>query len=214
MKNTVLIILLLFFSIGTYGQVDQSGKTTTVKGLGLPEENKNSILKIEEKKRGLFYSTRKPITLSEPEEKTFSMRTDADGLLDYKMEGFVPKAFTKDKEIKEAYSRDQYLGDVKTGGSFVELYCRDHEYVDGDRVRVYVNDELVNPSVSLGSGYTPILVKLKTGFNTVVFEALNMGASGPNTAELKILDEMGNLLTTKEWNLTTGTKATLIVVKQ
>jgi hypothetical protein len=57
-------------------------------------------------------------------------------------------------------------------------------------------------------------VPLKSGFNKIDFEALNQGTSGPNTAQLNIYDEIGNLLASYEWNLLTGNKATAILVKQ
>lgn len=218
MKNYFLIIILFSFSFGGFAQLENN-KKVTVEGLGIPAPKKEipkekpetpEIKKAPE--NGLFLN-RPPITLTPEKDQGFRMLQD-DGLLDYRIKDFVPKAFKKDKEIREEFKNDQYLGDFTTTGSFVELYCRDHEYVDGDKVRVFVNGEMINNSISLGSGYTPVLVKLKEGFNTVIFEALNMGASGPNTAELQVLDEDGNLITTKEWNLTTGTKAKLIVVKK
>jgi len=58
-----------------------------------------------------------------------------------------------------------------------------------------------------------VLVNLQEGFNSIQFVALNQGSSGPNTAELRILSEKGEMLAKKEWNLLTGAKAELIVVK-
>jgi hypothetical protein len=46
------------------------------------------------------------------------------------------------------------------------------------------------------------------------FEALNQGTSGPNTAAFSVFDDSGNLITSNEWNLTTGIKATIVVVKE
>lgn len=162
-------------------------------------------------KKGMFDSS-ETSTLGKEEEKPFSMRTD-NGLMKYQPENFKPKAF-KDKEVREEFRRDQYLGDLVTGGSIVELYCRDHEYIDGDKVRVWVNGEIVHNSISLGSGYYPILVRLNMGFNNIEFEALNQGTSGPNTAELRVFDEKGIEVARKEWNLMTGGKANMVVVKQ
>lgn len=202
------------------GQVDQS--TTTVKApdglLTSPQtgDESKSLLRTNgnhslSNKRGLLNSS--SVKLGEEKEPSFSMRTD-NGLMTFKPKDFAPKAFTKDKEIKAEYHKDQYLGDLKTGGGFVELYCRDHEYVDGDRIRIYVNGEMIHNNIALGAGYHPILVRLNMGFNSIEFEALNQGTSGPNTAELRIFDENGMEMAKKEWNLMTGGKANLIVVKQ
>ncbi len=219
MKKLYFLIGLALLSTGAYTQIDKS--TTTVKapgGLMAPKtgSESSSLLKSPgnhslSTKKGMFDSS-ETSTLGKEEEKPFSMRTD-NGLMKYQPENFKPKAF-KDKEVREEFRRDQYLGDLVTGGSIVELYCRDHEYIDGDKVRVWVNGEIVHNSISLGSGYYPILVRLNMGFNNIEFEALNQGTSGPNTAELRVFDEKGIEVARKEWNLMTGGKANMVVVKQ
>lgn len=165
-------------------------------------------------KKGIFSTENEPLKLGEKESKTFSMRTDDNGLMTFKGKDFTPKAFTKDKEALEEFRRDQYLGDFKTTGVFVELYCRDHEYVDGDKVKISVNGVVINKNMSLGATYTPIMVKLDSGLNNIEFEALNQGTSGPNTAELRVYDDQGREVIRKEWNLLTGSRANLVVVKQ
>ena len=50
--------------------------------------------------------------------------------------------------------------------------------------------------------------------NKFDFKALNQGSSGPNTAELRVFDEEQKLLSSNQWNLSTGATATFIVVKQ
>ncbi len=220
MKKLFIFLGFALMSAGSFGQIDKS--TTTVKAPGelmSPQtgSDNSSLLRSPgnhslSTKKGIF-NTNSSTTLGEEEKKPFSMRTDDNGLMTYRPENFKPKAF-KDKEIKEEYRRDQYLGDLVTGGSYVELYCRDHEYVDGDKVRVYVNGEVIHNSVTLGAGYHPILVRLNVGFNNVEFEALNQGTSGPNTAELRIFDANGLEVAKKEWNLLTGAKANMVIVKQ
>ena len=219
MKKFIALVVIFLFSANLHAQLDRSkGTSTTVKGLGIPVKPDMNGLPAPKtpslsnlNKNGLFPVVKDSITFSE-EKKPMTMTTD-NGLMEFKQQDFKPKAF-KDKDIKESYRSDQYLGDFKTGGKFVEVYCRDHEYVDGDKVRIYVNGEVVQSSISLGASYTPVLIKLKNGFNNIEFEALNQGTSGPNTAELRVLDENGQALTLKEWNLLTGAKASIIVVKQ
>lgn len=108
---------------------------------------------------------------------------------------------------------DMYLGDVKTGAKFVGIVCRDHEFVDGDRVRILVNDQVVEPNILLTGSFKGINLDLEKGFNRVDFEALNMGSSGPNTAEVNVYDDKGQLIYANKWNLSTGSKASLIIVK-
>ena len=53
----------------------------------------------------------------------------------------------------------------------------------------------------------------QAGFNVIDFVALNQGSSGPNTAEVRVYDDIGNLVGNNRWNLATGVKATYIVYK-
>ncbi|UJH91584.1 hypothetical protein LZ575_02365 [Antarcticibacterium sp. 1MA-6-2] len=126
---------------------------------------------------------------------------------------FIEKKWAEDEKAKSEYGEGQNLGNFVTKGKFVEIYCRDYQYVDGDRVRVIVNGKVVNSDITLGAGYTPILVVLKDGFNTVEIEALNQGSSGPNTAAFTVFDETGKQITSNYWNLLSGAKASMIVVK-
>ncbi|MCK8520244.1 hypothetical protein M0D21_01625 [Aquimarina sp. D1M17] len=146
------------------------------------------------------------------DKQPFSMK-DENSLLQPEAKS-TPKWFEKDREIKDEYKSDQYLGDFKNNGKFVSLVYRDHEYVDGDIVRILVNDDIIGARVFLTANYQGIRINLVKGFNKIDILALNQGESGPNTAEFQLYDELGNLITGNEWNLTTGVKATLIVVKE
>lgn len=145
-------------------------------------------------------------------EKQIDMQK-GDGLLEYSGTNKAPKYFTQDKEEKPEYGKDMYLGDIKTNSKYVTIQYRDHEYVDGDRVRVYVNGDIVVSNAYLEGSFRGFNLTLVDGFNKIDFQALNQGSSGPNTAQLQILDEVGNVLASYEWNLLTGNKATAIVVK-
>lgn len=84
----------------------------------------------------------------------------------------------------------------------------------GDRVKILVNDRVVIPEILLESASKEYYIDLSDGFNKVEFEALNQGSSGPNTAAFRVYDDKGSIITSNEWNLTTGVKAKIIVVKQ
>lgn len=222
MKNLFALIFCLASLISYSQKVDNPNAPVKAPGELLAPKTgseSSSYLKTSgnhslSSKKGIFSTESEPVKLGEKEEKSFSMRTDQNGLMTFKGKDFTPKAFTKDKEANEKFRRDQYLGDFKTTGVFVELYCRDHEYVDGDRVKIIVNGVVVNPNLALGGTYTPIMVRLDSGLNNIEFEALNQGTSGPNTAELRVYDDQGREVIRKEWNLLTGAKANLVVVKQ
>jgi hypothetical protein len=127
---------------------------------------------------------------------------------------FERKLNKNDKEILPKYKLEQYLGDFRSNGKFVEVVCRDHEFVDGDRVRVYVNDVIVADNIRLEAAFKKVNITLTKGFNKIQFQALNQGTSGPNTAEFRVYNDRGELISANEWNLTTGVKATMIIIKE
>ncbi len=127
---------------------------------------------------------------------------------------YKPKWLEKDSESSEAYKKSQYFGDFKTKEKKLRILCRDHEYVDGDRVRIYQNDNIIASDVYLTASFKEIFIDLVPGFNKIEFMALNQGTSGPNTAEFKIIDEKGNEIMGNIWNLATGVKASLIVIQE
>jgi hypothetical protein len=108
---------------------------------------------------------------------------------------------------------DMYLGDVKSSSKFVGIVCRDHEFVDGDRVRIYLNGVVVEPNILLTGSFKGLNLDLDKGFNRLDFEALNQGSSGPNTAQVDVYDELGKLIYSNKWLLSTGSKASLIIVR-
>lgn len=156
----------------------------------------------------------KKMMMPEPskEQEPLLDMTANDGLIDH-IKGKAPRGFEKDKEPTSEFARDQFLGDLKTGGEYVSVKYRDHEYVDGDVIRVYVNGDVVQSQVLLGGSFGGFTLRLEEGFNKIEFEALNQGSSGPNTAELHIYDDNGFIVSAKEWNLLTGYRASVIVQK-
>jgi hypothetical protein len=223
-------ILCCFISLSAFSQIDASNKSTNIPAVkseegntgtslleSKPIENKGLSNTDSDKINGL--SVPKQSEMADPNKKEFSM---------FNNEEFGNPAELYTKQIKkhaqytkeEAGSRDngsttnQYLGDFKTGVSQVNVIYRDHQYPDGDRVRIFVNDDVVITDVTLQSSFKGFQLNLVEGFNKIDFQALNQGDSGPNTAELQILDNTGNVIATGVWNLATGVKATLIVIKE
>lgn len=148
-------------------------------------------------------------TLGTDDPKPIDISTD-DGFLTTKTD-MTPNAFIKDKPASDAYDRDQVLGEITTKSGFVNVVYRDHQSVDGDRIRVYVNDDIVQSDISLDSSFRGFDLTLTQGKNIIEFQALNQGESGPNTAELHVYDDSGTLISKNEWNLLTGRKATIVV---
>lgn len=125
-----------------------------------------------------------------------------------------PKVGDAEKGNSGKHFGDMYLGDLKTGAKFVGVVCRDHEFVDGDRVRIFVNGEVAEPNILLTGAFKGINLELEKGFNRLDFEALNQGSTGPNTAQVDVYDDQGKLIYSNKWLLSTGSKATLIIVKE
>ena len=204
MKKFLVVLLILFVS-NSFSQVENSTRKIDIKppkiSVNIPpviNKNPNSFTfkKIEKKK----------------DEKGFMI---ADNEYFLNPGDTYLKRLNKEKEKNpNNYTGDAYLGDVKTISETANIVCRDFEYVDGDRVSIMVNDEIVVQNLTLNSSFRGINLKLKEGFNKIDFIALNQGDSGPNTAELRIYDDNDVLISSNQWNLATGAKATLIIVKQ
>ena len=112
------------------------------------------------------------------------------------------------------YRKNQNLGDFKTKSITAKILYRDAEFVDGDIIRVYLNDRVIQTGVVLESEFKGFEIVLEKGFNKIDFEALNQGNSGPNTAEFQVYDDKGSLISASQWNLGTGFKATIILTKE
>jgi hypothetical protein len=108
---------------------------------------------------------------------------------------------------------DQDLGSFRSNSNSINIICRDFQYPDGDRVTILVNDKPYILNITLLENYQKFSIPLNIGANKIAFKALNQGTSGPNTAGFKVFDEKGKLLSSNEWNLATGAKATLLVIK-
>jgi hypothetical protein len=126
----------------------------------------------------------------------------------------APKYFQMEKEIKEEYYQDQHFGSFTTTAKFVNVLYRDHEYVDGDRIRVIVNGDILQSNIYLNGSFRGFTLVLDKGVNRIEFMALNQGSSGPNTAQFKVFDENENVVSSNKWNLTTGGKAIVVIVKE
>ena len=124
------------------------------------------------------------------------------------------KLNNQDKEIKPEFRSNQFLGEFRVMTKYVKIVCRDHEYPDGDRVRLLVNDKTMVYEIVLEAASKEYYIDISEGFNKIDFVALNQGTSGPNTAAFSVFDDSGRLITSNEWNLTTGIKASIVVIKE
>ena len=206
-------ILLFFFMLGLIA-VQAQGDIPTTRPLKIGERNN---LDIKSSNQGT--SLRIPSVIdnnltSKNEKPGVKMLPDKQLLQAGHDLVIDPKVGEKEKKGSNKHFGDQYLGDIKTNAKFIGIVCRDHEYVDGDRVRIYLNGEIVEPNILLSGSFKGVNIDLSKGFNRIDFEALNQGSSGPNTAQVVIANEKGEVIHNNRWNLSTGSKASLIVVKE
>lgn len=122
----------------------------------------------------------------------------------------LPEGHGENYGLKE----DAYWGDYRTTAKSIRIMYRDYSAIDGDLLRVYVNGDIIQPRAYLTQGFSGFKLDLKEGFNEIVFQALNTGASGPNTAEYRIVDENDNRISNKVWALATGVKVTVVIIKE
>ncbi|WP_264523783.1 hypothetical protein [Flavobacterium sp. N502536] len=112
------------------------------------------------------------------------------------------------------YRRNEYLGGFVTNTAVSTIRYRDAAFVDGDKIRVYLNDKVIEPEVSLNGDYQGFKITLVKGMNKIDFEALNEGSASPNTAEFQVYDDKGKVIEASQWNVGKGYKATIILYKE
>lgn len=222
MKPYVLYFLIFFFSLSAFSQIDSKKNSFSIPAVVAKEDPAKIKPILPTKKNNpsnLNFPKAKP-NLELP-EKEFSMFAEEkfgnpgeiyhkqldDAIADVKLS-------RKELELRNGSKTDQYFGDFKSNSKFVNVVYRDHGYVDGDIIQVRVNDDIVHPRVFLSGGFKGFQLDLKQGFNKIDFLALNQGESGPNTAEFRVADDTGSIITQNRWNLATGVKATIIVIKE
>jgi hypothetical protein len=72
----------------------------------------------------------------------------------------------------------------------MNLYIWDDQAIDGDKVDIYLNGQLVRGNILLSSGKTIIPLQLIKGkINYIIMHAINLGNVPPNTAAMQLGDE-------------------------
>lgn len=222
-KNFYFILLTLFISTSLVAQIDNN-KAIETNAFNFEPEKKSDEKKIVFDNSNTVEKKGETITL-------FGSLSDiSDNFPQYSVvpnknnnsiqnhntreKDVLVKKYWNGKDISDVKLKTKLeLGKLETSAQRIRIECRDHSYVDGDRVRLYVNEQVVRSNIILYGGYYSVDIDLKEGFNRIDIEALNQGTSGPNTAEFRVFDDQGNLLADQEWNILTGYIATLVVIK-
>lgn len=225
MKPYVLFLFLICLSLSAQAQIDSKKKSISIPAV----ESKKDSAEISPltpskpiKDNNAFGMNRPKVATSlELPKKEFSMFSkekfgNPGELYTKQIDKNLDNLKLSEKEValRNGSKVDQYFGDFKSQSKFVNVVYRDHGYVDGDIIQVRVNDDIIYARVFLSGGFKGFKLDLQKGFNKIDFLALNQGESGPNTAEFKVIDDSGKIISQNRWNLATGVKATIIVVKE
>jgi hypothetical protein len=220
------VVLLIFGQTAATAQVDSRNKSIKIPAVKTEEKRDSTKLNIKAEtkvKEGEIDAPKNKISGNNKPENDFDLNTPkkpfsmlSDNTLRHPGELFEERWRKKaeDEGLKPKSMDDQFLGEYRIYAKSVNIMCRDHKFPDGDVVRILLNDEVIAPNVLLTGSYKIIPINLADGINKIDFQALNQGESGPNTAELIVHDDKGNLVSSKEWNLLTGVKATIVFINE
>jgi len=215
MRYKLFLLLFIYIYYTSYSQQDTSVKTLIIKSL---EDNEIPINIFPVKVplvRGLtnklvvpFFNYNLNNALKKP-DLDITKKTD---LVTPTWD--IKQTFKEGNSTSTKFRKDYYLGELETDSKYVIIKCRDHEYVDGDRIKLLLNNIVIHPNITLTGSYYTIDIDLIEGYNNIEFVALNEGESSPNTAQLSVFDENGVNLSNNKWLITTGYKARLVVFKK
>lgn len=207
-----LNIFFLFYAVLSFAQIDKKTvplklklenpfKETPADQSNLPSLEYKSIFDTENKPNR--YSI-----LPKTEEKTKSI---LDTSTDFKNPGDEIKNKLNNEIAKEGSWNDVFFGKYIVNTSAIKIKTRDFMDPDGDRVRFFLNRDIMFFNELLEAQFKTYILNLKEGENAVDIMALNQGLAGPNTAYFAIYDENDNLITSNEWNLKTGVSAKFLI---
>ena len=198
MKKIILLVILLTMSLNGYAQEEFKTKFK-------PIPAKNSKIKKEIPPKVISPKVTPPEVVKAPVNDIVNPE-------DIFLNSNLYKKASNSSGV--FYRRNQFLGSFKTKSFTSTIRYKDAAYVDGDKIRVYLNDKIIEPEVVLDGTFKGFKITLVDGVNKIDFEALNEGFASPNTAEFQVYDDKGIAISASQWNVGTGYKATIILVKE
>jgi len=225
-KHLLFFILSFFVFIDAYAQLDSQNNSAVIPAEEKKDANNPALdikplnsdglsdIKKDDKVNGLSVPSNNNLVIEKEDFSMFGEKfANPAELFDKQLKNNL--RMKNDLETKQYGSTtNQFLGDFTTKALYIKVVYRDHEYFDGDRIQILVNDTIIVYDVTLTNEFSGIKIDLIEGFNRIDFLALNQGDSGPNTAEFQVYDDQGSLISGNRWNLSTGVKATIIVVQE
>lgn len=242
MKQTILLILILFIGLQGRAQFESNTKFKPIPPANMGIKTNKTVPKKEEpepsfapevpsiKAPNVFNSSSIISNKKVPSKYKVGEEKSTFSLSDQKPypnsgEQYIPgmeKALDKGLRAEglkgergELVKRNIDFGEIKTKSKFFIIKLRDFGAIDGDLVKVTSNSRIIVNQLYLEGSFREIKINLETGFNKMDFEALNIGTLGGNTAEIKIYDDHNTLIKSDYWdNLAAGFKASILVIKE
>ena len=223
-KNKVVLLLMIIGFICSYKNVyaqndtiKKKSKTTT---LDSRKKADGITIAIPEKINPLFNINKKKAPILKPLSYYLNLGSSSSAkqpsfMSPRKLDSdvYVQRNFNGQDTSNPKLASNASLGTIESSTKFVKIEFRDHGLVDGDRVRIYLNEQVIDANTTLKGISAFITVPLQRGYNRIDFKALNQGRVGPNTAQFFVYDDKGNLVKEQAWNLTAGKVATLGVIR-
>lgn len=215
-RKSFFTLCFMVISHLTFSQSD----LYTKKSIAIPSEEKNPAPQKKEDKPMLR------IPQIDYNKRSFSGSSTPKDIGFYQTDNFIKPGANKRKELQQkvegganidisVYKRHLTLGEIRYDGDKIVVLCRDFGMEDGDIIQIYVNDEIVKGAFTITNFGVQVHIPLKKGFNHIEFQAVNMGVYAPNTASFIIRDQFNKaILMQGDWNLATGFKAKILIVKE
>lgn len=224
MKFLVTCFLILVFTATVSAQIDSRKKSgSIIPAIEAPKDSTDSkkILPKKPEQNNQFSGVKSPKVVGKLElpKKEFSMFPQEEfgnpgELYTKKLDKIEKTLLPEGHGLNAGLKKDAFWGDYKTTSKSLRVMYRDYSAIDGDLLRVYVNGNVLEPRAYLTQGFSGFKLDLNEGANEIVFQAINTGASGPNTAEYRIVDENGKRISSKVWALAAGIKVTVVIIKE
>ncbi|WP_300566314.1 hypothetical protein [Flavobacterium sp.] len=216
MKLTYLMVFASCFTMSVFAQDNTTIPSTSIpRGEINTPNNSNatpqySISKPFEITRFKVPQKFEPISMEKGMQVQLP-KSDLKPGLDYEKKlNKKPSEGTSDSKI---FRRDENFGQFETESATLVINYRDFGMVDGDLVRVWVDGKLMIDMLPLDGNTNKVSVGLMMGINFIQIEAVNEGMLSPNTGEFALIEDDGNTMTSSQWNLASGFKATFNVLR-
>jgi len=234
--------LILMGVSATYAQVDRPQKEVTINFGALPEPEapeievqpepvniKNSDfsfsipeLKLPESPTLLSPKAQNGLTFKSNLDLEFFGKEKPKGI-DFKNERETPRYLSDNERILQYIEGGEFVphfpnfdfGNFETTSDTAILsFADDGNQLDGDTIRILVNDVIVVSKAVLSRELESYSINLEPGFNKIEVEAIDEGKYKPMSMFLSIRDGYNVLFRKKSYPLSIGSVSRIIIVKK